>query len=173
VFHEKIYVVKVVGILLTWGRIALRSKKSSATMTNNGVFMALKVKLSSFGLCCFVLGKFHGYMVPPSSMLIPHTFQFIVCLSPHILTMECELLSVWRAGLGCCQTSEESRFDSRQGKGSKVPRRAVGPTQHPANNWELFTRGLNQPSPLPPHLVRSVRMGGAYFSPPFVPSWHA
>jgi len=142
VFHEKIYVVKVVRILLTWGKIALRSKKSSSTMTNNGVFMALKVRLSSFGLCCCcVLGKFHAYMVPPSSMLIPHTFQFIVCLSPHILTMECELLSVWRAALGCCQTSEESRFDSRQGKSSKVPRRAVGPTQPPANNWSSLPGG--------------------------------
>jgi len=45
--------------------------------------------LSSFGLCCYVVfGKFHGYMLPPSSMLFPHTFRFIVCWSPHIWLYE-------------------------------------------------------------------------------------
>ena len=67
---------------------------------------------------------------------------------------------MWRAGLDYCQTSKESRFDSRQGKSSKVPRRAVGPTQPPADNWSSLPVG-KPTSTTHPHLVPSLRMSGA------------
>jgi len=122
--------------LLTWGKIALRSKKSSSTI-NNGVFLALKVQIiivwSVLLFCLREVPWLHGASI--FNVGCTHFPIYCLLIAPYFHYVYCELLSVWRARLGYCQTSEESRFDSRQGKSSKVPRRAVGPTQPPANNW--------------------------------------
>jgi hypothetical protein len=90
-----------------------------------------------------------------------HTLSSLLSADcPIFDSMKCELLSVWRAGLGYCLTSEESCFNSWQGKSSKVPRRAVGTTQPPADNWSSLPRG-KPTSTTHPHLVTSLRIGGA------------